>query len=33
MLAENAMRFSVASSLARAELHSIQSAIQEGKSA
>ncbi|MCU1336577.1 MAG: flagellar basal-body rod protein FlgB [Bryobacterales bacterium] len=33
MLAENAMRFSVAASLARAELHAIQSAIQEGKSA
>jgi flagellar basal-body rod protein FlgB len=33
MLAENAMRFQVAASLARAELHSIQSAIDEGKSA
>ena len=32
MLAENAMRFQVASSLARGELHSIQSAINEGKS-
>src|ERR1700687_5701109 len=33
MLAENAMRFSVASSLAQSELHAIQSAIDEGKSA
>jgi flagellar basal-body rod protein FlgB len=33
MLAENAMRFSVASSLAQAELHGIRSAIQEGTSA
>ena len=32
MLAENAMRFSVASSLAQAELHSIRNAIQEGTS-
>ena len=32
MLAENALRFSVASSLTRSELHAIQSAIQEGKS-
>jgi flagellar basal-body rod protein FlgB len=31
MLAENAMRFQVAASLARSELHAIQSAIQEGK--
>ena len=30
MLAENAMRFQVATSLAQAELHSIRSAIQEG---
>ena len=29
MLAENAMRFQVATSLAQAELHSIRSAIQE----
>jgi flagellar basal-body rod protein FlgB len=33
MLAENAMRYSVASSLARAELHAIRNAIEEGKSA
>ena len=33
MLAENAMRYSVASNLARAELHAIKSAIEEGKSA
>jgi len=33
MLAENAMRFQVASSLAQAELHAIRSAIQEGTSA
>jgi flagellar basal-body rod protein FlgB len=33
MLAENAMRFSVATSLARAELQAIRSAIQEGTSA
>jgi flagellar basal-body rod protein FlgB len=33
MLAENAMRFQVASSLAKSQLHSIQSAIDEGKSA
>ena len=32
MLAENAMRFQVATSLAQAELHSIRSAIQEGAS-
>jgi flagellar basal-body rod protein FlgB len=32
MLAENAMRFQVASSLAQAELHSIRSALQEGPS-
>jgi flagellar basal-body rod protein FlgB len=32
MLAENAMRFSVAASLAKSELHGIQSAIDEGKS-
>lgn len=31
MLAENAIRFQVASSLARTELHRIQSAIEEGK--
>jgi flagellar basal-body rod protein FlgB len=33
MLAENAMRFQVAASLAQSELHSIRSAIQEGTSA
>jgi flagellar basal-body rod protein FlgB len=33
MLAENAMRFSIASSLAQSELHSIRSAIQEGTNA
>ena len=33
MLAENAMRFSVASTLARAELSLVRSAIQEDKSA
>ena len=33
MLAENAMRYSVAASLARSQLHAIQSAIDEGKSA
>jgi len=33
MLAENAMRFSIAASLAQSELHSIRSAIQEGTSA
>jgi flagellar basal-body rod protein FlgB len=33
MLAENALRFSVAASLAKSELHAIQSAIDEGKSA
>ena len=33
MLAENAMRFSVASTLARAELALVRSAIQEDKSA
>jgi flagellar basal-body rod protein FlgB len=32
LLAENAMRFSVATSLARSQLHSIQAAIDEGKS-
>jgi len=32
MLAENAMRFQVATTLARAQLHGIQSAIDEGKS-
>ena len=32
MLAENAMRFQVATSLARSELKGIQSAIDEGKS-
>ena len=32
MLAENAMRFQVATSLAQSELHSIRSAIQEGAS-
>ena len=32
MLAENAMRFSVASSMARAELNGIRKAIEEGKS-
>ena len=31
LLAENALRFSVASSLARSELRSIRSAIDEGK--
>ena len=33
MLAENAMRFSVASTLARSELAMVRSAIQEDKSA
>jgi len=33
LLAENALRFSVATSLARSQLHAIQSAIQDGKSA
>jgi flagellar basal-body rod protein FlgB len=33
MLAENALRFSVATSLARSQLHAIQMAIEEGKSA
>lgn len=33
LLAENALRYSVAASLARSELHNIQSAIDEGKSA
>jgi flagellar basal-body rod protein FlgB len=33
LLAENAMRFSVASNLARAELSMLRSAIQEDKSA
>jgi flagellar basal-body rod protein FlgB len=32
MLAENAMRFQVAASLTRSQLHAIQSAIDEGKS-
>ena len=32
MLAENAMRFQVAASLAQSELHSIKSAIQESAS-
>jgi len=32
MLAENAMRFSVAASLAKSQLHAIQAAIDEGKS-
>jgi flagellar basal-body rod protein FlgB len=32
LLAENAMRFQVAASLARSALHGIQSAIDEGKS-
>ena len=32
MLAENAMRFQVAASLAQSELHSIRSALQEGTS-
>jgi flagellar basal-body rod protein FlgB len=32
LLAENAMRFSVATSLARSQLHSIQAAIDEVKS-
>ncbi|HEY2843712.1 MAG TPA: flagellar basal body protein [Bryobacteraceae bacterium] len=32
MLAENALRFSVATSLARSQLHAIQTAIDEGKS-
>jgi flagellar basal-body rod protein FlgB len=33
MLAENAMRYSVAASLARAELQAIRTALQEGTSA
>ena len=33
LLAENALRFSVATSLARSQLHAIQSAIEDGKSA
>ena len=33
MLAENAMRFQVAASLAQSQLHAIRSAIQEGTSA
>lgn len=33
LLAENALRFSIASSLARSELQTIRSAIQEGTSA
>jgi flagellar basal-body rod protein FlgB len=32
LLAENALRFSVAASLARAEIRAVKSAIQEGKS-
>jgi flagellar basal-body rod protein FlgB len=32
LLAENALRFSIASSFARAELTSLKTAIQEGKS-
>ncbi len=32
LLAENALRFSIASNFARAELSSLKSAIQEGKS-
>lgn len=32
LLAENALRFSIASSFARADLSSIRTAIQEGKS-
>jgi flagellar basal-body rod protein FlgB len=32
LLAENAMRFSIASSFARADLSSIRAAIQDGKS-
>lgn len=32
LMAENAMRFQVAASLARTELHAIKSAIDEGKS-
>jgi flagellar basal-body rod protein FlgB len=32
LLAENALRFSIASSFARAELNSIRTALQEGKS-
>lgn len=33
LLAENSMRFSVASNLIRSELHGIRSAIDEGKTA
>ena len=33
LLAENALRFSVATSLTRSQLHAIQSAIEDGKSA
>lgn len=33
LLAENAMRFQVAASLAQSQLHAIRSAIQEGTSA
>ena len=33
MLAENAMRFSIASALVRGEINQIRSAIQDGKSA
>ena len=32
LLAENALRFSIASNFARAELNSVKTAIQEGKS-
>jgi flagellar basal-body rod protein FlgB len=32
LLAENALRFSIASNFARAELNSVRTAIQEGKS-
>src|SRR5690349_322516 len=32
LLSENALRFNIASSLLRGQLHSIRSAIQEGKS-
>lgn len=33
LLAENALRFSIASNFARSELNSVKAAIQEGKSA
>jgi flagellar basal-body rod protein FlgB len=32
MLSENALRFAVASNLARAELHAVKAAMEEGKS-